>query len=256
MKKEIVRIDNFTKIFKSKTGRKTSLTFTKNVKVAVNNLSLSIYEGEVFGILGNNGAGKTTLMRAISTLIKPTKGKISVCGLDTVCDSQQVRKKIGFLSSELKLDPVFSPNFLFDFFSNLYGIEKNVSEKRKDYLFDSFGINEFRDVKIEKLSTGMKQKVSLAISLVNSPDIIIFDEPTNGLDISASRTVCEFIKTLKFQGKTIIISSHIFEIIEKLCDRTGIIINGELKLCDDVSALVEGNTIENVFFSKYYGENK
>ena len=135
-------------------------------------------------------------------------------------------QKIGFLTSELKLEEFFTPNYLFDFFSNLHQVEPSVREQRKKSLFDRFGIGEFAEVKVANLSTGMKQKTSLAISLVHDPHIIIFDEPTNGLDVLTAKVVTDFLQELKQEGKTILVSTHIFSLIERICDRVGIIVDG------------------------------
>ena len=147
-------------------------------RIAVHDLSFTSYRGEVFGLLGPNGAGKTTTLRMLATLIKPDSG-----------DAEEVRSKIGFLTSELKLEGFFTPNYLYNFFSDLYGVEPAVRDERKKRLFDRFGITQFAEVKVKDMSTGMKQKVSLVISLVHDPEIIIFDEPTNGLDVLTAKVV-------------------------------------------------------------------
>ena len=201
-------------------------------KIAVNDLSFTARRGEIFGLLGPNGAGKTTTLRMISTLIRPDKGDIFVDGVSAVSQPEEVRAKIGFLTSELKLEDFFTPNYLFDFFSDLHGIEPRVRDERKKRLFEKFGIDKFAEVKIANLSTGMKQKVSLVISIVHDPEFIIFDEPTNGLDVLTARTVTDFLLELKAEGKTILVSTHIFSLIEKICDRVGIIMDGQMILCD------------------------
>ena len=154
-------------------------------KVAVNGLSFEAYRGEIFGLLGPNGAGKTTALRMIATLIRPDEGDILVDGVSVVKDPDVVRGRIGFLTSELKLEDFFTPDYLYDFFSELHGVEPEVAAKRKQELFEKFGIGKFAGVKVANLSTGMKQKASLVISVAHDPDIIIFDEPTNGLDNTA-----------------------------------------------------------------------
>lgn len=158
----------------------------------------------------------------------------------------------------MKLEEFFTPNYLFDFFSSLHGISPEVSAKRKDYLFKRFGIDKFAEVKVGDLSTGMKQKASLAISLVHDPDIIIFDEPTNGLDVLTAKVVTDFLADLKRDGKTIIVSTHIFSLIERLCDRVGIIIDGKMIVCDTLPAICNGRSLEDSFFdifADYTAEN-
>ena len=154
----------------------------KTVKVAVDGLSFTARRGEIYGLLGPNGAGKTTTLRMLATLINPDEGDAVIDGESIVKNPEKVRGKIGFLTSELKLEDFFTPEYLYGYFSELHGVEKSVAEKRKNALFKKFGIDKFAEVKVGDLSTGMKQKVSLVISIVHDPDFIIFDEPTNGLD--------------------------------------------------------------------------
>lgn len=224
---------------------------TSKIKVAVDDLTFSVYKGEIYGLLGPNGAGKTTTLRCISTLISPTKGDIIVDGSSVTKDAENVRRKIAFLTSDIKLEEFFTPNYMFDYYSALHHIEPSVIKERKEYLFDKFGINKFAEVKIGELSTGMKQKTSLAVSLCHDPDIIIFDEPTNGLDVLTSKIVTDFLLELKERGKTIIVSTHIFSLIEKICDRVGIIINGKMVKEDTLSSLTKEKKLEDVFFDLY-----
>ena len=223
----------------------------EKIKVAVNNLSFTAYRGEIYGLLGSNGAGKTTTLRMIATLITPDEGDVLVDGVSVVKEPNRVRSKIGFLTSELKLEEFFTPNYLFDFFAQLHGMEREETEERKRELFDKFGISGFAEVKVADMSTGMKQKVSLVISIVHNPDIIIFDEPTNGLDVLTAKVVTDFLLELKSQGKTIIVSTHIFSLIEKICDRVGIIIDGAMALSGRLSELTEKKNLEDVFFDVY-----
>ena len=224
---------------------------TSKIKVAVSDLSFSVYKGEIYGLLGPNGAGKTTTLRCISTLISPTQGDIIVDGASVNKNAEDVRKKIAFLTSDLKLEEFFTPNYMFDYYSTLHHIEPSVIKERKEYLFDKFGINKFAEVKIGELSTGMKQKTSLAVSLCHDPDIIIFDEPTNGLDVLTSKIVTDFLLELKEKWKTIIVSTHIFSLIEKICDRVGIIINGKMVKEDNLTSLTKEKKLEDVFFDLY-----
>ena len=184
---EILKVENLTKSFKLSRRQQKSEQTDLTVKVAVNGLSFSAYRGEIFGLLGPNGAGKTTTLRMLATLIKPDSGDAFIDGKSIISDGQAVRGKIGFLTSELKLEDFFTPDYLFGFFSELYGVDRTVSENRKRILFSKFGIDRFAHVKLANLSTGMKQKVSLVISIVHDPDFIIFDEPTNGLDVLTAK---------------------------------------------------------------------
>ena len=248
---ELLKVENLHKTFKL-SAKQQKLERTKSkVKKAVDGLSFVAYKGEIFGLLGPNGAGKTTTLRMLATLIKPDSGDALVDGKSTVNEPEQVRSKIGFLTSELKLEDFFTPNFLYDFFSDLYGVAVEERNARKEELFKKFGIDEFAEVKVANLSTGMKQKVSLVVSLVHNPDIIIFDEPTNGLDVITAKVVTDFLLDLKDQGKTVIVSTHIFSLIEKICDRVGIIINGKMIECDSLENMTKEKNLEDKFFDIY-----
>lgn len=248
---EIIQVMNLRKTFTlSKKQQKIQATSEPKI-VAVDNLSFEVKKGEIFGLLGPNGAGKTTTLRILSTLIKADSGDVIVDGSSVVKEPEKVREKIGFLTSELKLEDFFTPNYLFDFFSELHHVPEDVRNIRKQEIFARFGIDKFAEVKVGNLSTGMKQKVSLAISLVHDPDIIIFDEPTNGLDILTARVVTDFLKDLKERGKTIILSTHIFDLVEKLCTRVAIIIEGKLQVCDSLENLTKEKNLEDKFFDIY-----
>lgn len=248
---EILKVENLTKTFKlSRKQQKLERTQTK-VKVAVDQLSFTAYKGEIFGLLGPNGAGKTTTLRMLATLIKPDSGNAFIDGKSIITEEDDVRRRIGFLTSELKLEDFFTPNYLFNFFGELYNMEKAVIEERKRYLFSRFGIDRFAEVKFSNLSTGMKQKVSLVVSIVHDPEFIIFDEPTNGLDVLTAKVVTDFLEELKNDGKTIILSTHIFGLVEKLCDRVGVIINGKLAVIDTVENLTKEKSLEDNFFDIY-----
>ena len=249
--KELIKVENLSKTFKlSKKQQKIEKT-NSTLRRAVSGLSFEAYEGEIYGLLGPNGAGKTTTLRMLATLIKHDSGDAFIDGHSIVKEPDAVRSKIGFLTSELKLEEFFTPNYLFDFFSSLHGIEPQKAARRKSELFSRFGIDKFAEVKVSDLSTGMKQKASLAISLVHNPDIVIFDEPTNGLDVITAKVVTDFLLYLKEQGKTVIVSTHIFSLIEKICDRVGIIINGQMVACDTLAAMCNGKSLEDRFFDIY-----
>lgn len=244
----ILRAEGLNKTFRlSAKQQKLKKTKEKFLK-AVEDLSFEAHEGEIFGLLGPNGAGKTTTLRMLATLIKADEGDAFIDGASIRTQPELVRSKIGFLTSELRLEDFFTPNYMFDFFAKLHHLDPAVSRLRKKELFGKFGVDEFAEVKIANLSTGMKQKASLVISLVHNPNIIIFDEPTNGLDVLTAKVVTDFLSDLKTQGKTIIVSTHIFSLIEKICDRVGIIIDGHMTVCDTLKNLVVEKPLEDVFF--------
>ena len=255
----MIQINELTKIYKLTKKQMIEQKTKKDLKRAVDNLSLVAKPGEIYGLLGPNGAGKTTALRCIATLLKPTEGNIVVSGFDTVKESEKVRKKIGFLTNEIKLDPQFSPKYMFEFFGKLHKVDDKLIEERREKLFSYFEITDFQDKKIEELSTGMKQKASIAVSLVHDPEVIIFDEPTNGLDIVTARNVTDYLKLLKEQGKTVIISTHIMTEAEKLCDKIGIIINGSKVSegsLEEILSRTGTRDLEDAFFELYKIHNK
>ena len=258
----MIQINGLTKIYKLNAKKMQELKTKENKKVAVNNVSLEARPGEIFGLLGPNGAGKTTTLRCVATLLKPTKGSVSVCGFDTQKEGQKVRDSIAFLTNEIKLDPNFSADYMFKFFGRLHGMSEEQIVARQEELFGVFGINDFKNKKIEELSTGMKQKAAIAVSLVHDPKVVIFDEPTSGLDIVTARSVTDYLKHLRDIGKTVIVSTHIMSEAEKLSDRIGVIIAGQKVEEGTLAEILQRNEavdLEDAFFklySKYNPEKK
>lgn len=251
LESEIVRVEGLRKTFTlSRKQKKIDKTQAAS-KTAVDGLSFTANRGEVYGLLGPNGAGKTTTLRILSTLIKPDAGDAFVCGNSVVKNPQKVRDRIGFMTGELKLEGFFTPDYLFDFFGCMHGVEKETLARRKAELFSRFGIDRFAQVKIKDLSTGMKQKVSLVIAIVHDPEVVIFDEPTNGLDVITAKVVTDFLSELKAMGKSVILSTHIFSLVEKLCDRVGIIIDGKTVANGTLEEICGGATLEEKFFEIY-----
>lgn len=247
----LLEVKNLKKTFKLSRKQMKIEKSLNNKKVAVNDLSFNVSKGEIFGLLGPNGAGKTTALRCISTLISPDEGDVLVNGYSVLTQGEDVRKNLGFLTSELKLEDHFTPNYLFKFFAELHGLSTEKMLNRRNDLFEKFGIEKFAEVKVAELSTGMKQKLSIAISIIHDPDIIVFDEPTNGLDVLTARIVTNYLKHLQESGKTIIISTHIFSVVEKLCDRVAIIIDGKLHCVGSIESLINEykvDSLEDLFF--------
>ena len=250
----MIEVKDFTKIYNISKKDRVKEKIKGNTKVAVDNISFFAQEGEIYGLLGPNGAGKTTTLRTIATLLKPTKGTIIVQGIDVTKDSQNVRRKICFLTNDLKLDSHFTPLYTMSFFGKLHGMSKAQIEERTKILFDKFNINDFENKKIAELSTGMAQKLSIAVSLIHDPQVIIFDEPTNGLDIITAKAVTDYLFELKNQGKLVIISTHIMNIAEKLCDKIGIIIEGKMVIegtCGEILERTKTDDLEEAFFNLY-----
>lgn len=193
------------------------------------NVSFASKQGEIVGLLGPNGAGKTTLLRILSTALKPSSGTALVNGADIATNPLAVRHQIGFLSGNTGLYGRLTPKEILTYYGKLHGVEKNELERRLDDLFTSLEIGDYAHRKADSLSTGMKQKVNIARTLVHDPKVIIFDEPTTGLDVFASQTILAFIERCKQQGKSVIFSTHHMHEVERLCDRIVMIYQGKLR---------------------------
>src|SRR5712691_7142707 len=195
---------------------------------AVDNGSFRCEPGRIYGLLGANGAGKTTTLRMLATILEPTDGTARVAGYDVVEESQKVRANVGFLSTATALYGRLTAQEMVEYFGRLHGLDEVTLGRRVVEIFQRLEMNEFRDRRCDKLSTGMKQKVSIARTLVHDPPVMIFDEPTLGLDIMTARTIVGFIRECRQHGKTVIFSTHIMSEVEKLCDIIGIIDGGRL----------------------------
>ena len=248
---EILRVEHLSKSFRLSAKQQRLEKTHDKVRRAVDDVSFCAYRGEIFGLLGPNGAGKTTTMRMLATLLRPDSGDAVLDGASILTQQTEVRSKLAFLTGELKLEDCFTPDYLFNFFSDLHGIDPAVREARKRELFARFGIDAFAQTKLANLSQGMKQKVSIAVSIVHDPNVIIFDEPTNGLDVLTAKVVTDYLLELKRRGKTVLISTHIFSLIEKVCDRVGVLIGGKMVLCDTLEAVCAGKSLEDRFFDLY-----
>ena len=225
----------------------------------VRDVSFEVKDGVIFGLLGPNGAGKTTLMQMIATLLVPSQGNVLINGLNTRTDEREIRRNIGFLTSEVKLDPFSTPDKLFRFFGDLYGIDRKIVEQRKAESFARFDIAPFAQKKIIELSTGMKQKISIAISLIHNPPVVIFEEPTNGLDILTARQVTDYLRELRANGRTILLSTHIFSVAEDLCDEIAVLVDGRVVALGSIAALKETTgtqSFEDAFFRLYTENHK
>jgi sodium transport system ATP-binding protein len=195
---------------------------------AVDDVSFSCRPGEIYGLLGANGAGKTTTLRMLATILEPSDGTAVVAGYDVTKDPQIVRTRVGFLSTATALYGRLSALEMVEYFGRLHGLDEGTLHRRIDEIFTRLEMNGFRDRRCDKLSTGMKQKVSIARTLVHDPSVMIFDEPTVGLDIMAARAISTFIRECRDRGKTVVFSTHVMSEVEKLCDHIGIIHDGKL----------------------------
>lgn len=195
---------------------------------AVDKVSFQCQPAQIYGLLGANGAGKTTTLRMLATILQPTGGTAQVAGFDIQREPEKVRANVGFLSTATALYGRLTARETVEYFGRLNGMNGDALHQRVNELMALLEIGEFADGRCDKLSTGMKQKVSIARTLVHDPPVMIFDEPTIGLDVMAARTIVRFIRECRDRGKTVIFSSHVMSEVEKLCDRIGIIHNGRL----------------------------
>src|SRR5881296_4395545 len=195
---------------------------------AVEGVSFRCLPGQIYGLLGANGAGKTTTLRMLATILEPTDGTAIVCGHDVIEQPEKVRANVGFLSTATALYPRLTAQEMVEYFGRLNGLDEATLKRRIDEIFGRLDMDGFRDRRCDKLSTGMKQKVSIARTLVHDPPVMIFDEPTLGLDVMTARTITAFIRECRNNGKTVIFSTHVMSEVEKLCDTIGIIQSGKL----------------------------
>jgi len=239
--KELIRTDKLSKYY------------GKGEIKAVDQLDLSVYEGETFGLLGPNGAGKTTTVNLLNCIIRPTGGTASVFGHDILTDQIEVKRMTGLLAESPGLYEKLSAYEFLEFMGALYDVSGEVLPQRIEELLKLFGLQDRRDYLLEGFSRGMKQKVLLAAAMIHDPPILFLDEPTSTLDPRAALMVKDLIKELTKQaGKTIFICSHILPIVQELCDRIGIINNGRLIALGTITDIIDQthtNTLEEAFIS-------
>ena len=219
--------------------------------VALDGVRFNVGPGEVFGLLGPNGAGKTTCLRILSTILTPTAGTASIDGRDIVDDPDGVRARICFLSGSTGLYDRMTARETVEYFGRLYGLDEDRLSESIQRIFNTLSMNEFADTLNSRLSTGMRQKVSIARALVHDPPVLIFDEPTTGLDVLVARAVLDTVATLRDEGKCIIYSTHIMREVERLCDRLAIIHRGRILAAGsqrDLLAASEQPDLEEHFF--------
>lgn len=218
---------------------------------AVGGITFRAPAGKIYGLLGPNGAGKTTTLRMLSTMLRPSGGTATVNGFDVLTEPSQVRRQIGFLSANTAIYDRMSAWEMVEYFGRLHGIEEGLLHERMEHLFDRLAMNEIRDVLGGKMSTGMKQKVSIARAIVHDPPVVIFDEATVGLDVLVARRLLQTVAELREQGKCILFSTHIMREAEKLCDRIAIIHRGKVLAEGTLEALREihqEHDLEELFF--------
>jgi sodium transport system ATP-binding protein len=238
----MIQVENLSKSFRD---------LRRGQVAAVDHISFEARPGEVFGLLGPNGAGKTTAMRILCTVLQPTEGTARIAGFDVRTEAAQVRQHIGFLSANTAIYDRMSAWELVEYFGRLYGMKSEPLRIRMEEVFASLQMNDFRDVLGAKMSTGMRQKVSIARAIVHDPPVLIFDEPTAGLDVLVGRAVMQSIEQLRALGKCILFSTHIMREVEKLCDRVAILSRGRIQACGtlpELRARYGQQDLEELFF--------
>jgi len=239
---ELIRVEGLTKVFPDHRGG-------EGVR-AVDDVSFACREGEVFGLLGLNGAGKTTTLRMLSTVLTPTAGTARIAGHDIREDARAVRHSIGFLSGTTGLYHRLTAEETLRFFAEFHGLRGAALDARVEEVLTRFGIDGYRSQRCEKLSTGMKQKVNIGRAVVHDPPVLVFDEPTAGLDVLAAAATLDFVAECRRAGKCVLFSTHIMSEVERLCDRIAIIHEGTLRTLGTLAELRERtgeHYLEDVF---------
>ena len=224
----MIEVKNLSKTFELSKKQRKELNTKETQFKALQDVSFHCQPGKVFSLLGPNGAGKTTTLRTIGGIIRPTSGSVLINGIDIAQQPNEARKHIGFLTGSTGLYARLTPNEMIAYFAGLYGVEKTTMELRKKKLFDMLDMHFYANKQIGKLSTGMKQKVSICRTMIHDPDILVFDEPTSGLDVISAEAIINLVKDCKAQQKTVIFSSHIMSEVELLCDDLAIIHRGKI----------------------------
>jgi sodium transport system ATP-binding protein len=214
----MVRVEGLAKQFRDR----------NTIKQAVDGITFEAHPGQILGLLGVNGAGKTTTLRMLSTVLNPDSGKATVAGFDVVGEPAKVRANIGFMSTSTALYGRLTAIELLQYFGEMYGLSRTHLAERINYVREKLQLSEFENRLCDKLSTGQKQRISIARTILHDPPVLFFDEPTAGLDVVASQTVMEFIEDARAQGKTIVFSTHIMSEVERLCDRVAVIHDGKI----------------------------
>jgi len=204
---------------------------------AVDGVSFECRPGEIFGLLGDNGAGKTTILRMLSTVIEPTSGTATVAGYDIRKQPQEVRRHIGFLSTSTALYGRLTPREMIRYIGSLYGLTGETLNERTEDVIHHLNITDFAGRICDKLSTGQKQRVSIARTIIHDPPVMFFDEPTVGLDVSTSETIIQFIESCRDKGKTVLLSTHNMAEVERLCGRMVVMKHGKIVAAGTVEEL-------------------
>lgn len=242
----MIKASHLRKEFVLGKKQRKELNTSETKAIAVDDVSFTCEPGKVFSLLGPNGAGKTTTLRMLSTIFKPTSGTIEIAGIDALAYPSEARKKIGFLTGSTGLYARLTPNELLSYFADLYGINKQEFQERKEQLYNMLDMHHFQEKRIGKLSTGMKQKVSICRTMIHDPEVVIFDEPTSGLDVITAENIIKLIRNCRSEGKTVIFSSHIMSEVDLLCDDLAIIHNGKMLYSGTMESFKQQMQAENL----------
>jgi len=237
----MVRVESLSKVFQDRKRGEVR---------AVEGVSFDCRPGEIFGLLGPNGAGKTTLIRILATILRPTSGAASVGGYDVGTAPEEVRRRLGYLTGSASLYERLTAREVVQYFAELHGMDRVAAGARIEEVFSTLEIHPFADRRCDRLSTGQRQRVSIARAILHEPPILLFDEPTSGLDVLAARNVVRFIRRFRDEGRTILFSTHVMSEVEALCDRIAIIYQGRIAAIGTVDELRERTgerAFENVF---------
>nr|WP_299205611.1 ATP-binding cassette domain-containing protein [uncultured Brumimicrobium sp.] len=224
----MIQVENIRKEFELTKKQQKENNTTDKFALAVEDVSFECQPGRIFSLLGPNGAGKTTTLRMLAGILKPSQGSIKINGIDIQKQPNEAKKVIGFLTGSTGLYERLTANEIIAYFAKLYGVSDADFEQRKEHLYTLLGMHDFQDQRIGRLSTGMKQKVSIARTMIHDPDVVVFDEPTSGLDVITAENIIKLISDCKTQGKTVIFSSHIMSEVDLLCDDLAIIHKGTI----------------------------
>ena len=244
----MIEARNLTKTFKDK---------KRGVITAVNDVSFTCRPGQIYGLLGANGAGKTTTLRLLATLLQPTSGSARLAGFDAATEANQVRAHVGFLAASTALYGRLTAREMITYFGRLNGLADATIKERLNRLAAELDMRDFLDRRCDKFSTGMKQKTSIARTLIHDPAVMIFDAPTLGLDVMTARSIVKFVRDCRNRGKTVIYSTHVMSEVEKICDVIGIIHDGRLVTEGTLAELRQrfGETdMEEIFVKAVGGE--
>jgi len=257
----MINIEGLTKVFPNPDGTE---------KVAVDQVSFEVRPGEIYGLLGPNGAGKTTTLRMVSGLLRPTAGTVRIGGRDVTVQPELVKRNIGYLTANTGLYVRLSPRELLEYFATLYDIPRVVARERIEQLVAWLDMGPYLNLRCGALSTGQKQRVSIARALIADPPILVLDEPTLGLDVLSNRLILEFIRTQADAGKAVLLSTHALDEIDTMCRRMGLIHNGKLIAEGELEVLKQQTgrrrlsevflhlvgATQPVFAARYTGEGK